>query len=71
MNKKIKALNDLGIHVKYELVNHSSNDKSMSNYIALYKSHYGYVNIEAEDGDTGTQKKMIDKVMKLIYKGVL
>ncbi len=68
---KISALNGMGVNVKYELVNHSSNDKSMSNYIALHKSHYGYVNIEAEDGDSGTQKKMIDKVMKLIYKGRL
>ena len=68
---KISALNGMGVNVKYELVNHSSNDKSMSNYIALHKSHYGYVNIEAEDGDSGTQKKMIDRVMKLIYKGRL
>ena len=68
---KISALNGMGVNVKYELVNHSSNDKSMSNYIALHKSHYGYVNIEAEDGDSGTQKKMIDRVMRLIYKGRL
>jgi len=69
--QKISALNNMGVNVKYELVNHSSNDKSMSNYIALHKSNYGYVNIEAEDGDSGTQKKMIDKVMKLIYQGRL
>ena len=69
--RKVKALNAQGINVKYELVNAANYDKSMSNYIALYKKRYGYVNIEAEDGDTGTQKKMIDKVMKLIYKGVL
>ena len=68
---KINALNGMGVNVKYELVNHSSNDKSMSNYIALHKSNYGYVNIEAEDGDVNTQKKMIDKVMRLIYKGSL
>ena len=68
---KIKALNKKGLNVKYELVNTHSNDKSMSNYIALYKSRNGYVNIEAEDGDAGTQEKMIDKVMKLIYQGVL
>ena len=69
--QKISALNNMGVNVKCELVSHSSNDKSMSNYIALHKSHYGYVNIEAEDGDSGTQKKMIDRVMKLIYKGRL
>ena len=68
---KISALNDMDVNVKYELVNRRSYDKSMSHYIALHKSKYGYVNIEAEDGDTGTQKKMIDKVMKLIYQGVL
>lgn len=69
--KKIQALNNNGINVKYEYVNAHTNDKSMSNYIALYKSKNGYVNIEAEDGDASTQKKMIDKVMKLIYQGVL
>ena len=69
--QKISALNNMGINVKYELVNIGNYDKSMSNYIALHKSRYGYVNIEAEDGDSGTQKKMIDKVMKLIYQGVL
>jgi len=69
--KKIQALNAQGIHVKYELVNSSRNDNSMSNYVALYKSHAGYVNIEVEDGDVSTQKEMIDKVMKLIYRGSL
>jgi len=69
--KKISALNAAGINVKYELVNGSTNDNSMSHYIALYKSHAGYINIEAEDGDTETQKKMIDRVMKLVYKGAL
>ena len=68
---KISALNNMGLNVKYELVNFKSNDKSMSNYIALHKSSNGYVNIEAEDGDVSTQKKMIDKVMKLIYQGIL
>ena len=69
--EKVNALNAMGVNVKYELVNGNSYDKSMSNYVALYKNQYGYVNIEAEDGDAGTQKKMIDKVMKLIYKGIL
>jgi hypothetical protein len=69
--QQIKALNDMGVHVKYELVTKGSNDNSMSNYVALNKSKIAYVNIESEDGDTGTQKEMIDKVMKLIYKGVL
>ena len=69
--QQIKALNDIGVHVKYELVTKGSNDNSMSNYVALNRSSKAYVNIESEDGDTGTQKEMIDKVMKLIYKGVL
>ena len=69
--KKISALNAQGIHVKYELVNSSRNDNSMSNYVALYKAHAAYVNIEVEDGDVSTQKKMVDKVMKLIYQGKL
>jgi hypothetical protein len=69
--QKIKALNEKGIHVKYELVSNASNDNSMSNYVALNKSQKSYVNIESEDGDSGTQKEMIDKVMKLIYRGVL
>ena len=43
----------------------------MSNYVALNRSSKAYVNIESEDGDTGTQKGMIDKVMKLIKQGVL
>ena len=68
---KVKALNAQGIHVKYELVSSSRNDNSMSNYVALYKNHAGYVNIEVENGDEGTQKKMIDKVMKLVYQGKL
>jgi hypothetical protein len=69
--KKIKALHSQGIHVKYELVSDSRNDNSMSNYVALYKNNSGYVNIEVEDGDLSTQKKMVDKVMKLIYQGKL
>ena len=43
----------------------------MSNYVALNRSSKAYVNIEAEDGDTGIQKQMIDRVMKLIYKDSL
>lgn len=69
--QKIHALNAKGINVKYEIVSARNNDKSMSNYITLYKRKNGYVNIEAEAGDGGTQKVMIDKVMKLIYQGVL
>ncbi len=69
--KKINALNAKGLNVKFELVNGRANDNSMSNYIALHRSGIGYVNIEAEDGDVSTQKKMIDRVMQLIYSGAL
>ncbi|BAF71863.1 hypothetical protein [Sulfurovum sp. NBC37-1] len=69
--KKIAALNAEGLNVKYELVGSRADDHSMSNYIALHRSRNGYVNIEAEDGDTSTQKKMIDRVIKLVYQGVL
>ena len=68
---KVHALNAKGLNVKYELVSSQSSDNSMSNYIALYRSKNGYVNIEAEDGDVSTQKKMIDRVMQLIYSGIL
>ena len=69
--QKIEALNNMGIHVKYELVDNRSNDNSMSNYVVLNRVKDSYINIESEDGDIQTQKEMIDKVMKLIYKGVL
>jgi len=69
--KKISAINAKGLNVKYELVGSRTNDNSMSNYIALHRSRNGYVNIEAEDGDVSTQKKMIDRVMQLVYSGVL
>ena len=69
--KKIQALNGTGVNVKYEVVSSRSNDNSMSNYIALHKTGSGYINIEAQNGDISTQKKMIDKVMKLIYQGDL
>jgi len=70
-SKKIQALNAKGVNVKYEVVNSRSNDNSMSNYIALHKNGSGYVNIEAQDGDITTQKKMIDSVMTLVYQKAL
>ncbi len=64
--KRIEQFNAAGLHVKYETVTASSNDNSMSNYIILQKNGAGYINIEVEHGDTKTQKKMIDKVMKVL-----
>jgi len=69
--EKIKTLNNKGLNVKYERVTAGNNDNSMSNYIALHKGHRGYINIEAEAGDSSTQKEMIDRVMQLIYQGKL
>jgi hypothetical protein len=69
--KQINALNNLGIHVKYELVKSRTNDYSMSNYVALYKSNKSYVNIETEDGDSKTQKEIIDKIIRLINNGII
>lgn len=64
--KRIEQFNAAGLHVKYETVTTASNDNSMSNYIILQKNGAGYINIEVEHGDTKTQKKMIDKVMKVL-----
>lgn len=38
----------------------------MSNCIVLHQNHDNYINIETEHGDISTQKKMIDKVMKVL-----
>ena len=64
--RKIKQFNNMGLHVKYEIVTAASNDNSMSNYIILYKNSSGYINIETEHGDLKTQKEMIDRVMKVL-----
>lgn len=63
--KKLKALINLGIHTKYEVVNKNNNDCSMSNYVVLKKGG-DYYNIETEHGDTKTQKIMIDKLMTIL-----
>jgi len=62
----VKALNDSGIHVLHEHVEH--NDCSLSNYAVL--RGLPYVNIEVVDGDdTGAQVRMIDTVMRLFRTG--
>lgn len=63
--KKLKALIDLGIHTKYEVVNKNNNDCSMSNYVVLNKSG-NYYNIETEHGDHHSQKIIIDKLMDIL-----
>ena len=62
---RVKRFNDLGINVKYELVNPSRNDCSMSNYVVLGLGSEEYINIEVEHGDKDTQKVMIDKVLSI------
>ena len=56
-----------GINTKYEIVNHRNNDCSMSNYVVLSKNA-GYYNIETQHGNTNTQKRMIDILMRMIKK---
>jgi len=63
--KRVKAFNNLGINVKYELVNPNRNDCSMSNYVVLGLGSEEYINIEVEHGDGDTQRVMIDKVLSL------
>ncbi len=64
--EKIKKFNAMGLNVKFEKVTKRSNDNSMSNCIVLYKHHDQYINIETEHEDLRTQKKMIDRVMKIL-----
>jgi hypothetical protein len=62
---KLNALLQSGLNVKYEIVNNSNNDCSMSNFIIL---NYGdnYYNIEAQHGKTNIQKEMINRVLKIL-----
>lgn len=64
--RKISNLIGLGLNVKYEIVNSSSNDCSMSNYVVVGLGSSDYYNIEAEHGKSATQKRMIDLLMGVI-----
>lgn len=64
---KISKLHKVGLNVKYEWVDNRHYDCSMSNYVVLKRNSDNYYNIEAQRGDTKTQKLMIDRVMSLIY----
>ncbi len=64
-SRKLNRLLRSGIHVKYEIVNQSNNDCSMSNYVVLEKGG-NYYNIETERGDLAAQKVMIDKLMSVL-----
>ncbi len=63
---KLDSLLRAGLNVKYEIVSPKTNDCSMSNFIVLNKKSTNYYNIEVEHSDTKTQKKMIDKLLKVI-----
>jgi len=65
---KLKRLLSNGINTKYEIVNSSNNDCSMSNYIVLEKGTTNYYNLEAQHGDSKTQKKLVDILMKNIIR---
>ncbi|SHO80384.1 hypothetical protein MNB_SV-15-1158 [hydrothermal vent metagenome] len=62
---KVKRFNNLGLNIKYELINPRRNDCSMSNFVVLNKNSSNYINIETEHGDSKTQKLMIDKIIQL------
>ncbi len=64
-SSKLKPLMSAGMNVKYEVVNTKNNDCSMSNYVVL-KKRGNYYNIETEHGDSLAQKRMIDKLMKIL-----
>jgi len=64
---KLSRLLSKGLNTKYEVITKSNNDCSMSNYVVLFKHSNNYYNVEAQKGDTNTQKKMIDRLMSLAY----
>ncbi len=62
----LKRLHKAGLNVKYEIVDRVHNDCSMSNYVVLKKRSSRYYNIESEHGDTATQIRMIDRLLRAI-----
>lgn len=54
-----------GVNVIYEYVKPSQNDCSLSNYVVLNKLGQ-YFNVEVENGDTKTQKSVLDIVMDYV-----
>ena len=65
--RKLQALLNAGLNVKYEHVTEQNNDCSMSNYIVLELGSQNYYNIEAQHGKTATQIKMLNRLMQIIY----
>jgi len=63
--RKVQHLNDAGLNVKYEWVDPTHNDCSMSNYVLLHRHTDRYYNIETEMGATSTQRDMIRRLLNL------
>ncbi len=61
----ITQLNGTGINVMYEHVALAWTDCSLSNF-ALFTNLAPYINIETVEGDTDTQTRLIDEVMRLL-----
>lgn len=64
--KKLNQLLHHGLNTKYEVIDKTHNDCSLSNYVVLKKGTTDYYNVEAEHKDLNTHKKMIDKIMSLL-----
>lgn len=66
LSRKVKYFTEkAGINVLYEHVTAAKNDCSLSNYAAL-NGLGPYFNIEVENGDVKTQRKIVDSVMKYL-----
>jgi len=63
---KLKQILNLGINVKYEVIDASSNDCSLSNYVVLNIGVNDYFNLEVEHGDLATHKAMVDKIISIV-----
>lgn len=65
----IARLNSSGVNVMYEHVNRAWTDCSLSNF-ALLANLGPYINIETVEGDTDTQSRLVDDVMRLLQPAV-
>jgi len=69
-NKKAQQLtaklHRSGMNVIYELVTRNGMDCSMSNHVLLRQPGRGYFNIETQHGKAETQKRMIERLMKIL-----
>jgi hypothetical protein len=63
--QKVQKLLNVGLNTKYEYVNSTNNDCSMSNFLVTQNLD-NYYNIEAQHKKSGVQKEMIDRLIKVI-----